>query len=327
MTTTRRIQSGGEESGGPSAEPAAAGSYGQPPAYGRLPDAARLGPVHLRVSDLGRSTAFYGGVLGLEPADAGAGRVALGAGEGAPIVVLHDGAGAAPRGRRLGLFHTAFLLPDRGALGRFARHLGALGMRYGASNHLVSEALYLADPDGLGVEVYADRPRAAWRRTGRELMIDTVPLDLVDLVRAGGDVPWRGAPAGTVVGHVHLHVGDLADGARFYADGLGFDRMLWSYPGALFLGAGGYHHHLGINTWAGPTARPPGADEPQLLEWTVELPVAEDVAAVARRLGDLGSTASRDADGAVVARDPWGTAVRVRAATQPSAVPSNDHVA
>jgi catechol 2,3-dioxygenase len=186
-------------------------------------------------------------------------------------------------------------------------------VRAGAGDHLVSEAFYLTDPDGLGVEVYADRPRATWRRVGRELMMATDPVDVAGLVRDAGDAPWAGMPAGTTVGHMHLHVGDLEAGARFYADALGFDRMVWRYPGALFLGAGGYHHHLGTNTWAGPAARPPGADDARLLEWTVTLPTAADVAAAAASLAAAGHDAAARPDGSVVAADPWGTAVRLRA--------------
>ncbi len=317
--------------------PAATGAYGIPPRGDRLPDAARLGPVHLQVADLDRSVAFYAGVLGLAVVEAAAAQVTLGAPAGAPaagapaaggrpagatpLVTLHARPGArpaAPRGR-LGLYHTALLLPDRAALGRLVRHLAARGVRFGASDHLVSEALYLADPDGLGVEVYADRPRAAWRRLGCEVQIATEPLDVAGLVRVGGAEPWRGAPAGTRVGHVHLHVGDLGRAAAFYGDALGFDRMAWSYPGALFFGAGGYHHHLGANTWAGPGARPPAEDDARLLAWTVELPSPADAAAVAGRIGRGGHPIDDPpADAVVAARDPWGTAVRVRATGSPA---------
>lgn len=247
MDATRHTLAGGE----PTA-PATPGSYGVAPAGGfRLPDATRLGPVHLQVADLDRALGFYAGLLGFRPLARGANTAALGAaGDEAPVVVLHARAGArpmAPRGR-LGLYHTAFLLPDRASLGRFVRRLAALGVRAGAGDHLVSEAFYLTDPDGLGVEVYADRPRDLWRRVGRELLMATDPVDAADLARAAGDVPWDGMPAGTRVGHVHLHVGDLARAGAFYGDALGFDRTTARYPGALFLGAGGYHHHVGTNT-------------------------------------------------------------------------------
>lgn len=297
------------------AEPATPGSYGQPPAGFRLPDATRLGPVHIQVSDLGRSHAYYTQVLGLREMGADAARATLGAhGGGAPLVELHERPGARPMPGhgRLGLYHFAILLPDRPSLGRFVRHLADTGQRAGAGDHLVSEAFYLNDPDGLGIEVYADRPRETWRRRGRELMMATDPVDVAGLVSAAGGEPWTGMPDGTVMGHVHLHVGDTERAAAFFSEALGFDRTVWSYPGALFFGAGGYHHHLGANTWAGPAARPPADDDARLLEWTIILPDAASVAAAADSLARAGHTTGRSgAD--VLTRDPWGTAVRLRA--------------
>jgi catechol 2,3-dioxygenase len=295
--------------------PATPGSYGEPPAGYRLPEATRLGGVRLQVAELARSLAFYEGVLGLrvlERDDAGA---RLGAADGTEtLVTLEPRPGARPmRARgRLGLYHFALLLPDRAALGRFVRHLGERGERAGAGDHLVSEAFYLQDPDGLGIEVYADRPRSTWRRTGRQLMMATDPVDVAALVREAGDLPWAGMPAGTIMGHVHLHVGDLARADAFYAEGLGFDRMVTQYPGALFLGAGGYHHHLGTNTWAGAGAAVPTEADARLLEWTVELPSIEDVARAAESLARGGHLVT-EADGQAVAIDPWGTQVRLRA--------------
>lgn len=296
------------------AEPATPGSYGRAPAGTRLPDATRLGPVRLQVADLERSLAFYEGLLGLRVAarDASSARLAAHGGSETLIeLVARPGARPAPRGR-LGLFHVAILLPDRASLGRLVRRLAEAGVRLGAGDHLVSEAFYLDDPDGLGLELYADRPRTEWTRVGRELRMGTDPVDADALLRDAGDAPWRGMPAGTSVGHVHLHVGDLAAADAFYAEGLGFDRTVWSYPGALFLAAGGYHHHLGVNTWAGAGARPAQEDEARLLSWTVRLPRAADVEAVASSLSAAGYLALRDGD-VLVAEDPWGTRVRVAA--------------
>lgn len=298
------------------AQPAVPGSYGEAPRGWRLPENTRLGPVRLQVADLERSLAFYEGALGLRLAEREGARAALAAHDGPVLVELDERPRARPAGRaaRLGLYHFAILLPDRAALGRLVRHLGDAGVRLGAGDHLVSEAFYLGDPDGLGVEVYADRPRSAWRRVGRELMMATDPVDVEGVLAAAGDAPWTGMPAVTVIGHVHLHVGSVEEAAAFYSEGLGFDRIVWSYPGALFLGAGGYHHHLGTNTWAGPGARPAEAGDARLLEWTVELPDAESVAAAGRSLAEAGYPVEEAADGELVARDPWGTAVRLRAA-------------
>ena len=283
-----------------------------PPAF-RLPDAARVGAVRLQVSDLPRSLAYYQEAIGLVVRSSSGGRAELGVPGGADaLVVLHTRAGVT-RARRgaFGLYHFAILLPDRSALGRFAAHASALGLQVGMADHLVSEALYLWDPDGLGIEVYADRPREAWRHRGPELVMTTDPLDYRSLFAAAGGAAWSGCPAGTVVGHVHLHVGSLDDAEGFYHRALGLDKTVWSYPGALFLAAGGYHHHLGTNVWSpGPAA---SADHAQLLEWELIVPAAGDVEAVARSLRGSGCRAEDDGTG-VAAADPWGTRVRVRAA-------------
>ena len=293
---------------------ALAGSYGRAPSEYRVPSATRLGAVALQVSDLARSLEYYQQLLGLAVLAQDDQTVSLG-GVGAtePVVILRDVPGTRPvaPGSRLGLYHFALLLPDRPSMGRFITHLADIGARAGSSDHLVSEALYLQDPDGLGIEVYVDRPRDSWRRADRELMMATDPLDLADLVRAANGVPWTGMPLDTVMGHVHLHVGDLDAADAFYAEGLGFDRMVWRYPGALFLGAGGYHHHLGTNTWArGAVA--PRAQDAKLLAWTIVLPSADDVAALRTHLASRGVAVNDEPEGMLLA-DPWGTPVRVRA--------------
>jgi catechol 2,3-dioxygenase len=295
-------------------EPATADSYGVPPAGYRLPAGTHVGAVTLQVSDLARSRTFYEQTLGFSTLHSTATTVELAAhGSTTPLITLiEDRASSPSAAKRLGLFHFAILLPTRGDLGRFLRHLQQRGERAGAGDHLVSEALYLQDPDNLGIEVYADRPRDTWQRRGRELVMATDPVDVRGLLAAGGDASWSGMPAGTTMGHVHLHVGDLDAAGRFYADALGFDRMVWSYPGALFLGADGYHHHLGTNTWAGADAAPASKGEPRLLEWTLVVPTAADVAAIAARVSDAGFTVARSADvHSIHASDPWGTVLRV----------------
>jgi len=294
--------------------PALPGSYGEAPAGFRLPDGTQLGPVVLQVSDLDRSLRFYESVLGMSVLHRDAGGAVLAAQAGTrPLVELRARPGVRPSTGRgaLGLFHFALLLPDRPSLGRFARHLAGIGVRAGAGDHAVSEAFYLSDPDGLGIEVYADRARETWRRVGRELVMGTESVDLPGLVAAAGPAPWSGMPIGTVIGHLHLHVADLARASEFYSGALGFDRMVWSYPGALFLGAGGYHHHLGTNTWAGAGAPPAAEDRARLVEWTIELPHAAAVDEAAASLGSQGHELAREAAGLLV-RDPWGTAVRLR---------------
>jgi catechol 2,3-dioxygenase len=310
--TTQDIFGAGTEG-----EPASAGSYGDAPSSYRLPADIAIGPVRLQVSDLGRSVDFYERLLGLEPVRTGPGAATLAAHDGgATLVELQERPGARPLAKRsrLGLYHFAILVPDRPTLGRFLRHASATGIHIGSSDHLVSEALYLSDPDGLVIEVYADRPRELWRRRGRELMMATDPLDAAGVIGAGGGAPWAGMPAGTVMGHMHLYVGDLAQANAFYSEAMGLDRIGWSYPGALFLSAGGYHHHLGTNTWVGPNAKPAAEDEAHMLEWTLDLPTAADLNALGQSLAGAGY-AAESSGCELVTRDPWGTAVRVRAAT------------
>jgi catechol 2,3-dioxygenase len=286
-----------------------------PPGF-RLPAGLTLGPVRLEVADLARSIDYYQQVIGLRPLDRNASRAILAAQhEDSALVELIERRGAAPvpRRGRLGLYHSALLLPERAHLGRFLAHLVARGIHPGMSDHLVSEALYLTDPDGLGIEVYADRPRNAWRIQDSTIAMATDPLDVDDLLGAAGRAPWFGAPAGTRVGHVHLHVGDLEQAAAFFHAGLGLDRVMLGLPGALFLSAGGYHHHLGTNVWAAGAPRAREGDA-RLLEWTIRLPEAGQVEAAARSFLERGYAVTREGGDAVSA-DPWGTGVRITSRT------------
>ena len=281
-----------------------------PPAF-RLPESAHVGAVHLQVVDLRRSLSYYEQVLGLRAHSVTDASAVLSAhGDERPLVILHTRPGVT-RARRgaLGLYHFAILLPERGALGRFATHLASLEVRVGMADHLVSEALYLWDPDGLGIEVYADRPRDTWQQHDRELAMTTDPLDIRGVIAAGLGKVWTGAPEGTTMGHVHLHVGSLGQAEAFYHRALGFDKTVWSYPGALFMSAGGYHHHLGTNTWStGATA---AANEARLLEWELMVPAGVDIEAAARSLRDASYGVENTGNGVRVA-DPWGTRVHVR---------------
>ncbi len=295
-------------------EPATPGTYGIAPKGYRLPAATRLGEVVLRVADLGRSVDYYTNVLGLSVVERSEGRARLATQDGKRVLVeLREvpGVRALTRRARLGLYHFAILLPDRSSLGRFVQHLAESNVYAGAGDHLVSEAFYLQDPDGLGIEVYADRPRDTWRRVDRELMMATDPVDTGDLVKSAGGRKWTGMPSGTAMGHVHLHVGNIDEGAAFYSDALGLDKIAWSYPGALFMSAGGYHHHLGTNTWAGPTAVPPAKDDAAMIEWVIELPDVASVDEVAASIARGGFNARREGTDVSTA-DPWGTGLRIR---------------
>jgi catechol 2,3-dioxygenase len=291
-----------------------ASSYGiAPPGY-RLPEATRLGNVILQVADLTRSLGYYQRVVGFSLLEREGERALLGPASGPALLELRERKGARPVPRRglLGLYHFAILLPSRKALAHLVRHLGEMGERAGMSDHLVSEAIYLTDPDGLGIEVYSDRPREAWRAEDGQLVMATNPLDVGSLMSEAGDGSWEGLPAGTVIGHVHLFVGAIDPAARFYHDGLGLDKIVWNYPGALFLSAGGYHHHLGTNTWAAG-APPAGPEDARLLEWEVLVPDSDDAEGALASIEAQGGRIERQPGGGV-ALDPWGTAVRVRAA-------------
>lgn len=305
--------------------------YGVPPSGYRLPDATRLGRVALQVSDLAQSLEYYTTVVGLRVLRDASPVVVLGAmDDETPLIELRERRDArpVPRRGRLGLFHVAILLPDRRALGRVLRHLGEIGVQPGMSDHFVSEALYLWDPDGLGLEIYADRPRSIWRAEGRQLYMTTEPLDVAGVLAEADDAP-PALPRGTVIGHVHLSVDDIARASAFYHDAVGFDRMVWSYPGALFMAAGGYHHHLGTNTWSAgaPVA---AEDDARLVEWEIVVPESSDVAAVAAsvrqkipgeassRFVDPVSSRHPESSGDFVVTDPWGVHVAIRAAARPS---------
>ena len=285
--------------------------YGIPPPAFTLPDASHVGAVQLQVSDLQRSVAFYEHVLGLRVMDRDTRSAELGTHGDRTLVRLHEKRGIhpVPAQGAFGLYHFAILLPDRASLGRFLTHLGRVSNgRLGMADHLVSEALYLWDPDGLGIEVYADRPRASWRHESRELVMATDPLDAPAVMAAGADAPWAGMPDGTMMGHIHLHVGDIERAEGFYHVGLGLEKTVWSYPGALFLAAGGYHHHLGVNTWSrGPSARD---DQARLIEWELIVPGGDVAEAAARSLEQADASAEDTGVGWVVA-DPWGTRLRI----------------
>jgi catechol 2,3-dioxygenase len=227
-----------------------------------LPADTRIASVTLAVADLARSLTFYRDLLGATVHDNGPGWASLGTAAGGPWLRLQAQPNATARlPRTSGLFHVALLVPTRAALGQVLWRLAAAGWPVdGAADHLVSEATYLRDPDGLGLEIYRDRPRDEWPRRGDEVQMASDPLDIDGVLHSpGADAVWSGIPEGTVVGHVHLQVPDLHGAEQFYCDTVGFTPMLRGYPGALFVAAGGYHHHVGLNVWAGVGAPPPSA--------------------------------------------------------------------
>lgn len=243
--------------------------------------ATTIGLARLTIADLSRSLAFYADILGLTPEHRPDGATMLRAGAH-PLFILDERPAAQPRPpRSTGLYHAAILLPSRRDLARTLRRLAEA--RYpltGASDHLVSEALYLDDPDGNGIEIYADRPRSAWPTAGDEVRMSVDPLDIDHLLTELDDAPWAGLPVGTTLGHMHLHVDDLRTAEALYVNILGFTVMQRFGGSALFIAAGGYHHHIGLNTWAGVGAPPPPPNSIGLNYFIIHLPDAAAHAAV-----------------------------------------------
>jgi len=275
----------------------------------RISPGARVGRVRLAVSNLEQSLAFYERVIGFRVVQREGLRVALGVhGSERELLELQEMPDLRPLASpRLGLYHFAVLLPTRAALGSFAEHLARLVVRAGSADHLVSEAFYLVDPDGLTVEVYADRERSEWRYKGDEVLMAVDPLDMAGLIAESAGTKWEGLPAGTTVGHMHFYVGEMEAGRAFYDRGLGLDVMSRLGDAALFLAAGGYHHHVGINTWARGSGIA-AAGDPRLLEWELVVPGEGDVEKVSRSLEKDGHAVDRS-EGKVRFRDPWGIVV------------------
>ena len=279
-----------------------------------IPPETSVGQVRLRVADVDALCEFYERVIGLRSVERDGGIVRLGAEEGAPLVELVS-APDAPQAPSFstGLFHFAILVPDRGELARSLHRIASAGWRLtGASDHLVSEALYLNDPEGNGIEIYRDRPRETWRRNGEEIAMATLPLDLDGVLGelGEGEQAVNGMPAGTTMGHVHLRVADIPAAEAFYNGALGLDVMVRTYPGALFVAAGGYHHHVGLNTWQSQGAPAPPEDALGLDRWELVVPDGSALDTAAERLTTAGANPARDEHG-IEATDPSGNRVRL----------------
>jgi catechol 2,3-dioxygenase len=284
------------------------------PAHGEISPLTTVGPVHLTVSDLERSLDYYRSAIGLSVLDTGAGRASLGAGD-RELLVLVEQPGARPAPRHSGLFHFALLLAERADLARWLAHAARDRVALtGLSDHFVSEALYLDDPDGHGIEIYWDRPRELWEGQVAQRMT-TAALDvesLLDELEDPRTEPFDGLRSETVMGHVHLKVADVASTVGFYRDVLGFALMAQLGSQAAFLSAGGYHHHLGANTWRsrGAGAPPPGAAA--LRHATIVLPDAAERERVLAR-ADAAGRLEDGSDGPLL-RDPSGNALVLVAA-------------
>jgi catechol 2,3-dioxygenase len=279
--------------------------------------ATRPGPVHLTVADLERSLAYYRTVIGLEALERENGRASVGAGT-RELLVLVEQPGARPAHGHTGLYHFALLLPERHDLARWLAHAARDRVSLvGLSDHFVSEAIYLSDPDGHGLEIYWDRPRDVWEGNV-DVRMTTLPLDVQSLFSELDDPdtePFDGLPAGTVMGHVHLKVASIPETVAFYRDVLGFGLMAQLGPQAAFLAAGGYHHHIGANTWESAGAPPPPAGTAALRHATIVLPDAAERDRVLERVERAGGRTREDPDGrSPLVLDPSGNALQLAVA-------------
>jgi len=279
-----------------------------------LPAGTDIGTVTMRVSDADRAIRWYGDMMGMELVDRTPERLAFGGG-GKACLFLEVRPDATPRVEETtGLYHTAILVPDRATLGGVLARIAKAGVRLGASDHLVSEALYIWDPDNNGLEIYRDRPRDEWHWQNGQVAMATEPLDRRSVAEEGiaAGAHLAPMPAGTKIGHVHLQVGDLEQAQRFYTEVLGFEQTS-GRGGAMFVSAGGYHHHIGLNVWHSLGAPEPAPNACGLVEYEIVVPDRAALDGAKARLEAAGFATQSSADG-LRFRDPWNIAAYMRVA-------------
>lgn len=279
------------------------------------PPAIYAGSLQLKTTDLARSVHFYRDVVGFQILEQGSNGAKLSADRKTPILSLIQPVDVMPRpSETTGLYHFALLLPDRSALARFVTHLANQGIRFGASHHLVSEAIYFSDPDGNGIEVYADTVPATWDWRESGVAMDTIPLDFDDLLQAAGPDKqvWKGLPQSTILGHIHLQVSHLPVAEAFYTAGLGFEVVARYRGSALFLSSAKYHHHIALNTWNGVGAPRPPKNSAGLDYFTIVFPDGQRLEEAAGRLGTLGAPVTKEGS-QFMTEDPAGNAILLTA--------------
>lgn len=281
----------------------------------RIHPRSEIGLVQLKISNMETSLRFYQEVIGLKLVRREGAIAELSADGVHPLVVLEENQlFQKQRNRRTsGLYHFAILLPDRQSLGIALRNLIRHQIPVGQGDHLVSEALYLDDPDGNGIEIYADRPRDTWKRDEHGgIIMTTDPVDVSGLMAISEGISWQGMPAGTKIGHIHLHVGDLHIAEHFYCDIIGFDRITTYGDAALFISAGGYHHHIGLNTWAGKGAPPAPEQAAGLRYYSILIPEEASLQEILNRLEAEGiAFAKLEGQQGAALKDPFGNGIEL----------------
>lgn len=271
-----------------------------------------VGKVDLNVQDLDRALEFYQKVIGFQILERTHRQAKLTADGKTTLLKLEQPENVLPRqSHTTGLYHFALLLPQRSDLGRLLNHFINNRFRLqGAADHLVSEAVYLADPDGNGIEVYIDRPASTWEWTGDQVKMTSDPLDVESLLAEGNGEPWEGLPADTVMGHIHLQVADLQSTEDFYKKGLGLDIVCRFGNQALFTSTGGYHHHIGLNTWAGEGAPPPPENSVGLNSFSLVFPDDKAREKVVQQLRAIGAEVTQE-NGEYQLKDPSGNRIQL----------------
>ncbi|MBT2657591.1 VOC family protein [Bacillus sp. ISL-18] len=268
-----------------------------------------VGEVTIKVKNLAYSVTFYQNIIGLQVLEQSERKAVLTADGKTPLLTLEEPADVIPKQERMsGLYHFAILLPSRADLGDFLRHLILTGYPLGAADHYVSEALYLNDPDGNGIEVYRDRPSSEWTWKNGLVEMATEQLDAEGIL-AESNAEWKGLPSGTIMGHIHLHVGDLEKSKEFYTKGMGFEVVSY-YPQAVFLSSGRYHHHVAINTWQGAGAPTPPKNSVGLNWYSIVFPNQEAREKVMEQLKQIGAPLSNEGN-FYVTSDPAGNQIHL----------------
>ncbi|WP_163103422.1 VOC family protein [Peribacillus alkalitolerans] len=271
-----------------------------------------VGQVNLKVENLDRSLAFYQEVIGFKVLEQAERSASLTADGKTVLLSIEQPKNVVPKqGRTTGLYHFALLLPKRFDLAKIVQHFMGIGLRFGSSDHLVSEALYLSDPDGNGIEIYVDREPSEWDWENGEVEMAVDPLNFADLLSGGEQQKWKGLPANTVMGHIHLHVSELKKTEEFYTKGLGFEVVNRYGSQALFISDGKYHHHIGLNTWNGVGAPTPSLSSVGLESFTLMLPNEETRNKIIEQLENIGASITEEF-GSFITSDPSGNRIYLR---------------